>query len=146
MNELLHHIDHINRISRKILTRIDSSGHQQSANHSENYYIGAEQVTESSEYDILEDLLASRRERIDAMQNSIDNLAPSVLQNLSDTDRSTLHHKFEDFKKIHEQTEAVLNAKMDGQKEQLGGASNLRKAEEKYHILGEPDISYFSER
>ncbi|MBP3191971.1 hypothetical protein [Natronogracilivirga saccharolytica] len=146
MDELLRHIDKINSISSDILTHVSTSDNQPDAERIGKEIAGEEQDAGISDFDKLEKMLADRREQIDAMQNSIDNLEPSFVRNLSDSDRSALNHRFNEFKKIHEQTESVLNEKMEGQKEQLGGASNLRKAEEKYHILGEPDISYFSER
>lgn len=88
-------------------------------------------------------LLHKRKEIIKMID---DLLADYDLESITKEDEKMLIERFLHFRSLHKKTEPLLEKQLDSQKEQIGDTLQLRKAEEKYHLSGEPDISYFSQR
>jgi hypothetical protein len=88
--------------------------------------------------------LLERRKEI--MQKIDDLLADYKAESLTEEEKQTLMGQFASFRSLHEKTQPILVERLDSQLELLGGTTQRKKAEEKYQLSGDPDISYFSHR
>ncbi len=113
-------MDLINEISREILAYLER---------------------EDSDLGAVVTLLHKRMEVIKMVD---DLLSDHDMPGMTADEERLLLGRFERFRSLHEKTEPLLAQRMESQKEHIGGATQIRKAEEKYQFSGEPDISYFS--
>ncbi len=88
--------------------------------------------------------LLDRRKEI---MNTIDNLLTErKMDTVTEQEKKSLMGHFIRFRSLHEETQPILVQRLDSQMELIGGTTQRKKAEEKYQLSGEPDISYFSKR
>lgn len=64
-------------------------------------------------------------------------------ESLTEMERKTLRSLFNHFSELNERIQQNLNGLLSLHKEKLGTVVNERKIEKRYHILKNPDISYF---
>ena len=89
------------------------------------------------------------QETIEKRQKLIDELDPLIaevdLSQIPAEEQDTLTQAFRTYRELHHALQPVLNKQLEGQKTELSDASRRRKAEEQYHVLETPDISYFTD-
>lgn len=92
--------------------------------------------------DMIQDLLQQRSRLINELDSLTDNIDASLF---SPEERETMTQGFRNFRKLHAMIQPELEKLMNSQEENLGEASKRRKAEDRYHFLETPDISYISD-
>ena len=92
--------------------------------------------------DNVENLLEERKRLIHMLDPLTDNIDAT---DFSEKEQEQLASGFRQFRDFHIRIQPALEKLMNAQEELLGEASKKRKAEDRYHFLEKPDISYFTE-
>ena len=92
--------------------------------------------------DEIEEMLEERKRFIEKLDPLTDNIDANAF---SEEEQQHLASRFRQFRDFHVRIQPMLEQLMNTQEELLGEASKKRKAEDRYHFLEKPDISYFTE-
>ncbi|MDG5766714.1 hypothetical protein QA596_04480 [Balneolales bacterium ANBcel1] len=95
---------------------------------------------EHSSIDAIEELMQQRGSMIAELDPLTDNVEPSAF---TPEEQDTLVEKFRVYRKLHETIQPALEKLMNGKEEVMGDAYKRRRADDRYHLLGTPDISYY---
>jgi len=93
--------------------------------------------------DDLEELLARRGQLVDTMDSLSNNFESSLY---SEEEQAKLMKGFSTFRELHLEIQPELQKLVAKQEDEFVQASKRRKAEDGYHTLGTPDITFFSDK
>lgn len=87
------------------------------------------------------------RETMDKREANIQQLGTIAarfrIDSLTEKQKRIVHAQFDQFADLNEKIETALKKELLHSREKLTSATRQRKAEDKYHVLEKPDISYF---
>lgn len=93
--------------------------------------------------DHVEDLVNRRGRLIEELEPMTDNIDAS---SFPEQDQKQLAAKFRNYRSLHTIIQPALEKMKNDREELLGEAYKKRKAEDRYHFLETPDISYFTDK
>lgn len=87
------------------------------------------------------------KETMDKRESNINQLGTIAsgfrIDSLTEIQQQVIHSQFDRFADLNEKIETALKTELLQSREKLTSATRKRKAEDKYHVLEKPDISYF---
>lgn len=107
----------------------------------------------TSSNSILEELM-NELPSIELIQETMDKRETNIKQlgsiasgfridSLTEKQQQTIHSQFDQFADLNNKIETALKTELLQSREKLTSATKKRKADDKYHVLEKPDISYF---
>ena len=109
----------LNRLTREMITLLDGD--------------------EAVDTEALHERMKQRKRHIRQMSNS----SGDVTKPGNPVKRAALESLFSDFEELSEQLKSALETAADHSRVELATATRHRKAEQEYHLLNKPDISYY---
>jgi len=107
------------------------------------------QVSESILFELdgenpsLDSIQLSLDTRNDIIGEIRDYIHSSHISDLCENEKKALKPYFNDFRQLNKEIQAKLTDSLNRNQQELVTAAKQRKAEDRYHVLKKPDISYF---
>ncbi|MCH8557615.1 MAG: hypothetical protein LAT84_07335 [Balneolia bacterium] len=85
--------------------------------------------------------MSKRQDHIDEFGIDLQN---EPVHEFSDEEKELFNHFFDEFIVINQKIKDVISDVLENHKDQLFSAQKQRKAEDGYHFLAKPEISYYT--
>ncbi len=119
MNTLTKHLEIINLHSKRILSEVNK---------------------DDPSLELVDQCMDMRQEHIDILENLLENNQLDFLPSHQCTDAENL---FDEFVDLNNTIDRAMKSILAQKKENLANATRKRKAEDGYHLLKNPDTSYY---
>lgn len=119
MNTLTKHLEIINLHSKRILSEVNK---------------------DDPSLELVDQCMDMRQEHIDILENLLENNQLDFLPSHQCTDAENL---FDEFVDLNNAIDRAMKSILAQKKENLANATRKRKAEDGYHLLKNPDTSYY---